>query len=181
MQNTIQKIIHVFKKLTADSKKQEAAFTLMETLIYIALFAILSVFLINTLLLMFNSYTQVRVNNDLMDASHVSMERLTREIRGSISSDTTTAGVLKLNTTDASGNPETEQFDVAGSALELTVNSVLSGTLTGGHVSVTSLVFRTISTVSGSAVRIEMTIQSLRSQSNKSISITDTIALRGSY
>lgn len=165
--------------------KNSKGFTLVETLIYVLLFAILSIFLINTLLVMLRSYTEVRVNDDILDAAHTSMERMTREIRGSASSTitsiTSTSSSLLLNTTDASGTAITEQFDATSSALEFRYNGTVSGNLTGSHVSVTSLIFRGITTTAGYAIRIEMIIQSLRSPTNKSMLFTDTVALRGSY
>ena len=145
MKKTIRNII--------ESKQKASGFTLVETLIYVVLFAILSVFLLNTLLIMLRSYTEVRVNDDILDAAHVSMERMTREIRGSISIGTATSGTLLLNTTNSGGTAITEQFDVASSTLEFKYNGTTEGNLTGAHVLVTSLIFRGITGRFGRAYR----------------------------
>jgi len=166
---------------------KQSGFTLVEVILYTVLFAALSVVLINCLLIMLRAYTETRVNDDLLESAQVSLERMTREIRIAKSVDTTTSvfgsspGTLKINTTDASGTAKTEQFDVSSSALRFTDNGTVSGNITGAKVSVTSLVFRNITTTAGTAVRIEMTLQSLRSSSNKSITVYDTVAMRGSY
>lgn len=168
--------------------KGTQGFTLVETLIYVSLFAVLSVFLINSLLIMMSSYTTVRANNDILDAAHNSYERLSREIRSAQSIDNIVSvfgvnpGILKLNTTDSSGSSITEQFNLNSGTgnLEFTNNGTLVGDLNGGHVEITSLIFRKITTAVGSAVKIEMTIQSGRMPS-LSMDFTDTIVLRGDY
>jgi type II secretory pathway component PulJ len=161
--------------------QMSGGFTLVETVIYVVLFALLSLFLIYTLLVMLKSYTEVRVNDDILDAAHTSMERMSREIRGAINASTATSGLLILNTTDASSTAKTVQFDVASSTIRFTDNGTLSGNLTGAQAAVTSLIFRKITTTGGEAIRIEMSIKSLRSLSSKTILFTDTISERGSY
>ncbi len=168
-------------------KNTSGGVTLVEVLLYSALLAVLSVALINCLLVMLRSYTETRVNDDLLESAQVSLERISREVRSGTGADTATSvfgtspGILKINTTDSGGTAKTEQFDVSSGALRFTDNGTLSGNITGAHVSVTSLIFRNITTTAGSAVRIELTLRSLRSSSNKSITVYDTIAFRGDY
>ena len=165
----------------------QSGFTLVEVIIYAVLFAALSIVLINSLIVMLRAFNETRVNNDLMESAQTSIERMTREIRTADSIDTgvsvfaSNPGTLKLNTTDASGTAKTVQFDRTSNAVRFTDNGTVSGNLTGAQVSVTSLIFRNITTTEGSAVRIEMTLQSLRSSANRSVTIYDTVALRGSY
>lgn len=167
----------------------QSGFTLLETLIYIALFALLSILLISSLVALLRSYTETRAQHDVLDSARISMERMTREIRGASSVDTAAStlgsspGVLKLNTTDASGTAKTVQFSVSSNVLKL-LDSVDGTTrdLTGSKVSITSLTFRNITTTAGSAVRVEMTIQEMRGgSSGRSFDFYDTVALRGSY
>ncbi|MEI8130384.1 MAG: hypothetical protein WCG55_02670 [bacterium] len=152
------------------------------------LFVTLSTVLISCLIGMTKSYRVMRSTNDLIDSAHVSMERMTREIRGATSIDLTTSvfgtdpGVLKLNTTDSLGVSKTVEFDMTGGALEMVDSSYGTPTdLTGESVAVTSLIFRKITPAHGSAVKVEMTLHSLRSPIDRSISLTDTVELRGSY
>jgi hypothetical protein len=89
---------------------------------------------------------------------------------------------LKLNTTTSGGTAKTVQFSLSSGVLKLTDST--DGTardITGSKISITSLIFREITTTNGSAVRIEITIQSTRSGSAKTITLYDTVALRGSY
>lgn len=176
------------KKRVASFHGKNSGYSLVETVLYMALFVTLSTVLISSLFGMTRAYTQARVNNDLLDSAHVSMERMTREIRGATSLDTgvsvfaTNPGILKLNTTDASLTPKTVQFAVASGVLELTDSTDGTPTaLTGSKISVDSLIFRNITTTEGSAVRIEMTLTSTRTPAHKTISLFDTVTLRGAY
>ncbi len=173
---------------TGDKTHSEGGYSFVEIIVYMMLFITLSTVLISCLIGMTKSYRVMRSTNDLLDSAHVSMERVTREIRGATSIDLTTSvfatnpGVLKLNATDVSGAPKTVVFDTVSGALEMTDSSYGAATdLTGESVSVTSLIFRKIVSAHGSAVRVEMTLHSLRSPIDRSISLTDTVALRGSY
>lgn len=162
--------------------------TFIETVIYIALFITISVLLVGTLFGMMKAYTGTRIDNDLMDGAHTSMERLTREIRGGVSIDTgvsvfgTNPGTLKLNSLDSGGSAKTVQFSLSSGVLQM-LDSTDGSTrdLTGSKVSITSLIFRNITTAKGSAVRVEMTMQSTRTSTAKTITLYDTVALRGSY
>jgi len=165
---------------------RERGYSPLEWIMYIALFAAISVFLINAILIMTRGYAQTRVNRELMESAQVSMERVTREIRTAESLDTgvsvfgSTPGTLRLNTTTSAGAAKTVQFALSSGGVVFTDNGTLSGNLTGEKVSVTSLIFRNITTSSGAAVRVEMTLQSLRPGA-KTISVYDTVALRGAY
>ncbi len=171
-------------------KKKSGGFTIVEMIIYTALFAALSVMLINVLLVMLKSYTQMRASHDFLDSGSVVLERVTREIRGASSIDAVTSvfnsspGVLKLNTTDAGGAAKTVQFSrSAGNVLQMLDST--DGTardLTGPKISVTSLIFRSMTTTKGKAVRLEMTLQSTRAgATSRTITLYDTATLRSSY
>lgn len=163
-------------------------YSLIETVMYIALFVLLASVLVGTLFGMTSAYREIRVNDDLLDSSSVAMERMTREIRDAVSIDTgastfgATPGTLTLNSLDGSGAPKTVEFNVAGSGA-LDILDSTDGTardLTGGHVVVTSLVFRNVTTAIGSAVKVEATFQSVRAP-GQTVTESGTAMLRGSY
>lgn len=165
----------------------EGGFTLIEAIIYTALVVSLSVLLISMLSVMYRVFSESRADRDLLTSSYTAMERMTREIRTASSVDTgtsvfgSTPGTLKLNTTDSSGTSKTVQFALSSGAVAFTDNGTLSGNLTGTQVTVTSLIFRKITTTNGTAIRIEMILSANRSPSNKTITVYNTAALRGSY
>ena len=155
----------------------------MEAVIYVALFVSLSVCLIDVMLVLSKAYTEVRVNRDLLDSSQSIVERMSREIRTATSIDASSVldanpGSLVLHT---SGGTRTMQFILTGSTLNLSDNGGAPVALSGQSIAVTSLVFHTITTAAGKAVRLELVVESLRSATHKSVSLSDTVVLRGSY
>lgn len=167
---------------------RSGGFSLIETVVYIALFVVISTVLVSTLFGMLKAYTQLRVNDDLLDSAHVSMEQMTREIRDAKDIDpasvfVTDPGSLTLDALDGGGLPKTVAFDVSsGGALQVLDST--DGTervLTGSKVVVSSLIFRNVATVKGKAVKVEVTFRSLRSSYGQSVSLSDTVVLRGSY
>lgn len=174
--------------MSTHSSSQSKGFTIIEILLYCALFITVSTMLIGSLLGMMKGYNGTRIDNDLLDSGHVAMERMTREIRGAVSINTGSStfasnpGVLLLNSLDSSGTAKTVRFGLSSGVLQITDST--DGTardLTGSKVTVTSLIFRNVATTNDTAVRIEMTIQSNRSGTGKSISLYDTVVLRGGY
>ena len=166
-------------------------FTLVETLIYVALFGMLSIMLVSSLTAMLRSYTEMRARHDVLNSARVVLERVTREVRGADSVDVgsstlgTSPGVLKLNTTDSGGTSKTVQFSKNGTSGLIEILDSSDGTarvLSGTKATVTSLIFRKITTTSGEAVRVELVLTQARGgSSGSSFNFYDTIALRGSY
>ena len=163
--------------------KNESGFSLVESIIYLAIFVMLSTLLIDSLLLMSRTYNVTRVNRDLLDSVNVPLERMTRDIRGAPavvvgnSTFATSPGKLTIRNADSS----TESFALVSNAIQFTDTTGTTNNLTGSQIVVDSLVFRNISTAQGSAVKIEITEHSLRSPNAQALSVSDTVALRGSY
>ncbi|MEI6316107.1 MAG: hypothetical protein WCO65_00045 [bacterium] len=164
--------------------KTQAGFSLVESIIYLALFVMLSTLLIDCMIVMSKSYVETRANRDLLDSMNIPLERMTRDIRGAstvvFDSSTvfgTNPGSLKIRNSDGT----TETFAISGGAISFVDTDGTSNNITSNQVVVDSLIFRNISTSAGSAVKIEMTLHSLRSASHRSISLSDTVVLRGEY
>ena len=166
--------------------QKNAGTSLVEALIYIALFAVFSIFFIQVLGVMTQSFSQTKSNNYLLDSGYNALERISREVRGASSVDAgnstlgTSLGVLALNTTDSGGAAKTVKFDVSGGVLRLTENGTVTGNLTGGTVTVSSLIFRKITTTVGTAVKIELTLRDNR-VATRTENFYDTVILRGGY
>lgn len=172
-----------FKKKLIDSRGISA----IELIVYITLFAVLSVAVLNALIVTMRSFSETRSNHDLLNGGLYSMERMTREIRNAESVDilgstfASNPGVLALTTRDIVGNPKTVIFSRSGTSLIITENGVVTGTLTGQNVDLTNLMFYQTVTVKGSVIKIEMTVQDNRSLSRRSENFYNTITLRGGY
>jgi Tfp pilus assembly protein PilW len=160
---------------------------MIEMIVYLAIFATLSILVINSFIVMTSSFSASRTNRDLMESGSTAMERIVREVRQASSIDTSNSvlasspGTLQLNSTDTNGNVVLIKFMAESGDLNLYQGGALSGNLLGSQISVTNLVFRRIATTQGEGVKIEMTLQDTRTQALRTENFYDTVILRGEY
>lgn len=169
------------KKLILKNK----GFTLVETIIYLFLFVSLVLGIINSTVLLSKNYRNVKAIRSIENSAIGAMDRMTREIRDAtdIASATynTNPGELILDGTDSAGDSETIRFYVSNGRLMLDRDGVNIGQLTQSDVTVSSLVFRSVSTTTSSAVKIEMSISNGSGASAISKNFYNTAILRSSY
>jgi Tfp pilus assembly protein PilW len=162
-------------------------FSLVETIIYIFILTLLLVGIVNSTLLLAKSYRSVKAVRSIESSAISAMDRMTREIKDATSINTGASslninpGVLSLNATNASGTAEVLRFYVSGGKIMMDRNGVSVGQLTFSDSNITTLVFRSISTSTSEAVKIEMAIQSGTSTSFITKNFYDTAILRSSY
>lgn len=163
---------------------KDGGYSLVETIIYVALFVGLSALLIDSLIVMGKAYTESRASRDVLYSAQASMERIMHEVRGADSVDVSTSqfgvnpSTLVLTGTDEQGAPETVHFSVVNGQIHVAVNGGTAYPLTDTRTSIDSLIFRHIGGGQAEGVRIEMTVHSLRSVSPAYYSIVNTAALR---
>ncbi len=178
-------------KNSGETKKQHQSwcrgFTLVEMIIYIAFFAILSVVAINATIMVMRSFYSLRITQSISQSATTAMERMSREIRSAYNINTanstfdTSPGRLTVLTKDEIGTLLTVEFYVtAGNQINMKINGADQGSLMTKTVSVTNLIFRQITTTNTKAVKIEMTLTDNRSGITKTNKYYDTIVLRGS-
>lgn len=162
-------------------------FSLVEVLVYLALLILLLGGIINSTLLLAKSYRSVKAVRSIESSAISSMDRMMREIKDAtsinsgLSSFNVNPGTLALNTTDASGTAETLKFYVLDNKIMMDRNGSNVGQLTFSDSRITTLIFRSISTSTSQAVKIEMAIQSGTSTSFITKNFYDTAILRSSY
>lgn len=168
------------------SNTHNKGFTLIEMIIYIVIFSLFSIFTINTLLTMTRTFTETRVNRDLIQSGNTALEKISREIRGAESISPTGSvfgssyGALALVVPDGAS---TKTVQITGSSTGITYseNGGTSQSLLTQTVSVTSLVFRQITTPQGQAIRVEMTLRGTRGTLSRSAPFYTTVIMRGAY
>ncbi len=160
--------------------KKNKGFSLIETLFYISLFAIVSLILVRATLTMISAFRDTQVTADINQTNQV-LERISREIRLANSVNTISSSSLKLNTEDSSDNPKTITFTLNGTNLELRENDVLTGNLNSTNLAISALNFTQITTTNSIAIRITMTVKSNRYGSTRTEDFNNTLVLRGSY
>jgi Tfp pilus assembly protein PilW len=164
-----------------------SGYSLLEIIVYLGIFTVISILVINSFIIVASSFRQIRTNRDLLESGSTAMERISREIREAGSIDIpnstlgTSPGALQLNSTDSGGEAQLVNFNVLSGAINLTEGGVLTGNLLGSNVIVTSLIFRRMSTSASEAVKIEMTLQDTRSKHATTKNFYDTVILRNEY
>lgn len=163
------------------------AFSLIELLVYLAMFATALVLIVGTALGLSRAYGGVANLSRIERDGAAMVERITREARGAKSVDTgaSVLGVnpskLVLNTTDDAGAARTVEFSVSGSALHIKENGADTGALTGSKIAVSSFVVKRIATGRSEAVKIELSLQSGTGTASTTKKFYATTILRNSY
>lgn len=159
-------------------------YSLVEIIVYLAIFTALSILVINSFILILSSFNETNANRKLLESGVVSMERMSREIRQAENVDaSTTSNSLVLVTSYSPTSSTTVKFINENGLLNMYKgnNLVPEGNLLDQNVSLTSLVFRHITTTESEAVKIEMTLEYNNGNSIKSENFYNTIILRGGY
>ena len=143
-------------KLLRSKKNATAGYSLLELLIYIALFAMISVLLVHSLVVLMRTYASAQGFRKLQNNGELIIERITREVRAAESISGGTFGshpgtVTLMN----AGN--SVAFAVSNGAATITQGGVTE-TLSTSEVAVTSMIFRRITTPVGEGVKVELTL-----------------------
>lgn len=167
-------------KLKNNNRK---AFSLIEIIIYIAIFTILSIVVINSFIIVLSSFSTIRSNHDLLNSGSIAMETIAREIRQADSIDVpnSTSEVLQLNSTDSSSNPVIVKFAKEGGVLNLYRDGVLVGNLLNSKVILDFISFDRTSNTKSEGEKIKMVLRYTQGKINKTESFYNTVILRGAY
>ena len=171
-------------KLNFKIKKSSIrGYSIIEILVYLAIFTAISILVINLFITILSSFNTANVNRKLLESGQMSMERMTKEIRQAKNIDisNSTNDSLQLNSTDVSGNNVVIKLANISGNLDLYKDGVLIGGLFSENVSLTKLIFRRITTIHGEAVKIEMTLLYSDGRNIKSENFYNTVILRGEY
>jgi len=159
--------------------KMKKGFTLIETIIYTAIIAVIFILVVNSLSIVIKAFNQGRVAIKINNSAEVAMERMTREIRFAYDIDASSnldshPGHLVLNTD--------VEFYLDSGKIMIIDRGASAVVLTSDDLTVTNLVFRQINSSSVSrAVKIEMAIQGSSGNYQKTENFYNTAILRGSY
>ncbi len=162
-------------------KNKIKGISLIESIIYLAIFSAMSVVVINSFIVILSSLSTINLNHDLISSGSTSIERISREIRQAKNIDlaNTTSDTLQLNSTDSFGNDMIIKFLKEENALNIYKDGVLLDNLLTKDVILEDILFDRISTTNSEAVKVKMTIKETRKNKTKSVIFYDTIILRG--
>lgn len=158
----------------------------METVVYVALVALLSVLVVESIIALSKTFKAVRANRDIENSALVALDRMTREIR---SADALGAGGIfgttpsKLVLSYSGSGVTTREFSVGGDgAVHLFENGSDSGALTGDNILVTAFNIEQATTSTKTALRITLVLKDKRETVNpRSATFYTAAAMRNLY
>ena len=171
--------------------KKDNGFSLIETIIYTAILAVTTIFVVSSLLKTVSAFNSFRVSKKINASAIGALEKMTREIKSADQVDKinsvfdTNPSKLIINKTDPNtGAPAVIEFSVSNSRLTIKKDNDAPIALTSSGTEVINLIFRQVATSTNQrseAIKIEMTIKSGYGNYQKTENFYDTIVLRGSY
>lgn len=172
-----------YKKINYRNKR---GISIVETVIYLAIFTVMSILVINSFIIILSSVGVINTNHDLVSSAASSMDRMSLEIRQAKSIDAinSSSSVLVLKGTDSS---EGIKFIKEGNNLNIykSTDGGTSWTLVGDllveNVSLDSILFTRITTLNSEGVKIQMTLEDTHSKTNKTKNFYNTVIVRGGY
>ena len=160
--------------------KKNSGYVVLETLLYILLFAILSIAVINSIIVMTRSFKEVQINRDLIEGAGL-MERISREIRKADSISSIGDTIIKVNSKDENDVAQTISFALSGANITYSKNDVFVDNLNSANVVVSELLFSPIGSPSINAVKIHFRVSSVNDTSSKMKDFYNTVVFRGMY
>jgi hypothetical protein len=162
------------------NKKNKCGYALMEIVFYISLFAIISILVINSMIIMMNSFKETKINFQLSSGANIA-ERISREIKQADSIFSITGTSLSLNTKDINDVSKKITFSLVNNNIQYSENDILIGNLNDSNLIINNLFFSSVSTNKSSAVRFTMSVSSAFDSSNKIVDFQNTLILRNNY
>ncbi len=171
-------------KLKMNKKKLVYGFSIIEIVVYLAIFTAISIVVINSFIVVLSSFREIRSNHDLLNSGTSSMERISREIRQAKNIDLVNSQInggesLQINSTNIDNTNTVIKIIREGDELNIYKDNELVGNLLTQNTIVTSLSFYRILTTNSEGIKIKMTIQDTKSKTKKTESFYDTVVLRG--
>jgi type II secretory pathway pseudopilin PulG len=169
--------------MNINRKNNIFGFSIIEIIVYLAIFTALSVVVINSFIIILSSFSSIRTNQNLLDSGSVAMDRISREIRQAKNIDVANSitDTLQLNSTDNSNNNIVIKFMKVNNALNLYKDGNLIGNLLAPNIILNSISFDRITTANSEGVKIKIILHDSRDKTNKTESYYDTVVLRGGY
>jgi len=166
--------------MMSQTKQNLQGFSLIEVVVYIAIFLLVSIGSVTLLLTLQKQVYQYQANQILVRNATSVMERVLFDIRAA---DTISGGTFGSSPGDLSllNGATTTAYSLSGGNLMVSVNGGQAAPLTGSPVTVSSLQFDQFDNGVSEAVRITFTMQSVVGGVTVSDDFSNTSVLLSSY
>jgi hypothetical protein len=181
--NNNKKNVNVIKSKFFPKRILISGYSIVEILVYLAIFTVISILVINLFITIIASFNTSSINRKLLESGSISMERISREIRQAKNIDiaNSSSDSLQLNSTDNLGVNTIIKFSSLNGDLNLHKDNILIGNLLNENVILNSLIFKQIVTDKGGVVKVEISLTCTEGRITKTENFYNTIILRGSY
>jgi type II secretory pathway pseudopilin PulG len=166
--------------------KKNQGLSLVEILIYVGIFGILSVTIINLFMGTFVIFAKVRANNGLLQTGSALIENLSYQARNA--KDLATGGtygtnpsVIALTVEDGGAIQYVYTYDVSSGILRQKIDLGTPQAMHSIKQEVTNFVVNEITVGTKKALRISLTLRDSRVSPAISKTFTTTVIIRGSY
>ena len=165
---------------------RQAGFTLLETLVYLTLFVIVSTVVSLILLSTTNSFLLAYNRRTAGTDGENALVRAVLETRQATSVDVANSvlganlSTIQLNSTDSGGGPTTVKFFVATSTLFIQTGATTAQALTSSSTKVSKFMVTRFSTASSEGINFDLTVTA-GSRASSTGTFSDTAIVRGGY
>lgn len=153
-------------------------YSLLETVIYVAILAVITLSALGSVISIYQSFGKTRVERKLALNGDIAMERMIREIRSATATNiagsvfSSNPGTLKL---------DSKTFFLSGSRLQIQDGANEPDNMTSSDVEVSGLIFYRSTATNSEIIKIEMTLESGAGKIFKSKNFYGGAVLRGIY
>jgi hypothetical protein len=170
--------------LKIKNKNKNKGYTLIETLFYVALFALLAITVTNSLIRMGKSFKEVVIYKNILNQVSL-VEKIGRDIRQSsnvVSINTNGFNNLTLSLFDVNTSVNKNiEYRKVGDNLAYYENNIFLGNLNNSSVLVKNLVFSSVPTNESQAVSFSIVLGHSADVLNRDFNFQNTIVLRDGY
>lgn len=181
-----------------NKKQKNTGFSLLETLLYLSIFSLTAILVINSILVMLSSFREIAVNKDLASGAKI-LEILSREIRNAdsiqiVENQSPFLRSIVLNGTDELGASRVIRIDFENNEILLYEDDGLVGNLNSSNVIVNNLDYEIIDFVREgdydaletfdpitTTIKIDLELESNRFGFNKIANFSTAILAREGY
>lgn len=163
-----------------EAPNSKKGFSMIETVIYIAIFGMVLIFIVSSIIYVGKAYSVLKAERTLASSASAALDRVTRETRDADLIDLggstfgTSPGALTLQ-------PDSTYFFVEGGVLKVQEGASVPGALTSAEVQVSELIFERIVTAQSEGLRISLELEMPVEGVMRSKRFYSTAVLRGSY
>jgi type II secretory pathway pseudopilin PulG len=165
-------------------KNYQDAFTLVETVIYLAIFILVSAGIVDLIFAIQKTNRNVTVLNGLSLNAVSVLEKITKDTREATGLDlansilNATSSTLQLNTVDISETPHLTKFYLTNGLVRMDLDGQYFGPLMTTNATATALIFNVSTTSTSTLVKMELHLSAGDSVYERSEQFYDSILLR---